>query len=156
MKPITIYWRSPRSFTTVGWRSCLPSHRPCAQSSESLDHSWGARSPIPVRLGRTRRPEEKTFYRYQSEWQTTRYVPQHSDFQSAWSVLILEFGLPAIIDPNNDITLFKSGAIVSYLIATYDKSSTLTYTSFPEIFRLQQWAFFQASGQGPYFGQAAW
>ncbi|CAD6581305.1 MAG: hypothetical protein ASARMPRED_000578 [Alectoria sarmentosa] len=65
--------------------------------------------------------------------------------------------LPAIIDPNNDdITLFESGAIVSYLIATYDKSSALTYTSSPERFQLQQWSYFQASGQGPYFGQAAW
>ena len=63
----------------------------------------------------------------------------------------------AIIDPNNDdITLFESGAIVSYLIATYDKSSALTYTSSPERFQLQQWSYFQASGQGPYFGQAAW
>ncbi|CAF9918635.1 hypothetical protein IMSHALPRED_004363 [Imshaugia aleurites] len=65
--------------------------------------------------------------------------------------------LPAIIDPNNDsITLFESAAIVSYLIATYDKSNTLTYTSVPEMFHLQQWSYFQASGQGPYFGQAAW
>lgn len=64
--------------------------------------------------------------------------------------------LAAIIDPNNDITLFESGAIVSYLITTYDSSNSLTYTSSPETFQLQQWAYFQASGQGPYFGQAAW
>lgn len=67
------------------------------------------------------------------------------------------FTLAAIIDPkNNNITLWESGAIVLYLIATYDKSSALTYTSSPEKFHLQQWSYFQASGQGPYFGQAAW
>ncbi len=64
--------------------------------------------------------------------------------------------ITAIIDPNTDITLFESGAIVSYLIATYDKTESITYTSFPETFHLQQWSYFQASGQGPYFGQAAW
>ena len=62
-----------------------------------------------------------------------------------------------MVDPNNnDMTLYGSGAIVSYLITTYDKSNALTYTSSPEIFQLQQWAFFQASSQGPAFGQAIW
>ena len=62
-----------------------------------------------------------------------------------------------IVDPNNNnITLWESGVIVSYLIATYDKSNTLAYASSPEAFQLQQWSYFQASGQGPYFGQAAW
>lgn len=60
------------------------------------------------------------------------------------------------MDPNTGITLFESGAIVAYLIATYDKTHSLSYASSPESFHLQQWAFFQASGQGPYFGQAAW
>lgn len=71
-------------------------------------------------------------------------------------MLTLVFTLAAIIDPNTDITLFESGAIVSYLITTYDNSNSLTYTSSPEKFHLEQWAYFQASGQGPYFGQAAW
>lgn len=64
--------------------------------------------------------------------------------------------VPAIEDPNTNITLFESGAIVSYLVDTYDKEHRLTYTSTPEKYFLQQWSFFQASGQGPYFGQAAW
>lgn len=63
----------------------------------------------------------------------------------------------AIKDPNNNsITLFESGAIVLYLINTYDKTNSLTYTEFPKNFELLQWSYFQASGQGPYFGQAAW
>ncbi|KAF2967022.1 hypothetical protein GQX73_g6512 [Xylaria multiplex] len=64
--------------------------------------------------------------------------------------------VPAIEDPNHDITLWESGAIVQYLIDTYDKDNKISYSSFPEKYLTQQWAFFQASGQGPYFGQAAW
>ncbi|OGM45826.1 glutathione S-transferase Ure2-like protein [Aspergillus bombycis] len=70
--------------------------------------------------------------------------------------------IPAIIDPNTGLTLWESGAIVQltgstkYLVDTYDKDNKLTYTTFPEKYQLTQWSFFQASGQGPYFGQAAW
>jgi len=64
--------------------------------------------------------------------------------------------VPAIHDPNTNITLWESGAIIEYLIDTYDKKSTLTYTSSPEKYLVKQYLFFQVSGQGPYFGQAAW
>lgn len=64
--------------------------------------------------------------------------------------------VPAIVDPNNDITLWESGAIIQYLIDTYDKDNKISYSIFPEKYLTQQWSFFQASGQGPYFGQAAW
>lgn len=64
--------------------------------------------------------------------------------------------VPAIIDPNEDITLFESGAIVAYLIEKYDTEKKLTYESSPEKYQLLQWSYYQASGQGPYFGQAAW
>ncbi|KAF7512808.1 hypothetical protein GJ744_000375 [Endocarpon pusillum] len=64
--------------------------------------------------------------------------------------------VPAIEDPNTDITLAESGAIIQYLIETYDKSHTLSYPSSPEKFQTYQWLHFQMSGQGPYFGQKAW
>ncbi|KAI9844861.1 MAG: glutathione S- transferase, nitrogen catabolite repression regulator [Thelocarpon superellum] len=64
--------------------------------------------------------------------------------------------VPAIQDPNTGITLWESGAIIEYLIETYDTSHKLTYTSAPEKWHLKQWLYFQTSGQGPYFGQAAW
>jgi len=64
--------------------------------------------------------------------------------------------VPCIEDPNTGITLWESGAIIEYLIDNYDKSGKLTYSSFPEKYHLKQWLFFQVSGQGPYFGQAAW
>lgn len=64
--------------------------------------------------------------------------------------------VPAIEDPNTNITLWESGAIFEYLIDTYDKANQLTYATFPEKYLLKQWLYFQTSGQGPYFGQAMW
>lgn len=65
--------------------------------------------------------------------------------------------LPSIYDPNTDITLWESGAIVEYLIERYDHTHRL---SFPpgtaEAYHAKQWLFFQVSGQGPYYGQYGW
>jgi glutathione S-transferase len=65
--------------------------------------------------------------------------------------------IPAIHDPNTDITLWESGAIFEYLIEQYDKDHQFSFPSgTPEYYHAKQWLFFQVSGQGPYFGQAAW
>lgn len=65
--------------------------------------------------------------------------------------------VPAIQDPNNeDITLWESGAIIEYLLETYDVGNSLSYTSGKEKFEQKCWLHFQMSGQGPYFGQRAW
>ena len=42
------------------------------------------------------------------------------------------------------------------MLATYDTSNSLSYTSSPNKFLTQSWLHFQTSGQGPYFGQRAW
>ena len=64
---------------------------------------------------------------------------------------------PAIQDPNTGLTLWESGAIIEYLVDTYDRTNEL---SFPrgsaESYHTKQWLYFQVSGQGPYFGQAMW
>ncbi|KAM0709030.1 hypothetical protein Q7P35_003066 [Cladosporium inversicolor] len=64
--------------------------------------------------------------------------------------------VPAITDPNTSLTLWESGAIIEYLLATYDPSQTLSYPSSPNKYLTQSWLHFQTSGQGPYFGQRAW
>jgi len=64
--------------------------------------------------------------------------------------------VPAIHDPNTGLNIWESGAIIEYLIELYDKSGALHYAKTPERFYTQQWLHFQVSGQGPYFGQAAW
>lgn len=63
---------------------------------------------------------------------------------------------PAIEDPNTGITLWESGAILEYLVDTYDKDNKISYTSFPEKYHTKQYLHFQMSGQGPYFGQTTW
>ncbi|MCJ1474470.1 hypothetical protein MMC13_003128 [Lambiella insularis] len=64
--------------------------------------------------------------------------------------------VPCIHDPNTGITLWESGAIILYLIETYDTEYKLHAKNAPEKFLEYQWLMFQVSGQGPYFGQAAW
>ena len=64
--------------------------------------------------------------------------------------------VPSIHDPNTDITLWDSGAIIEYLIERYDDTHRL---SFPpgstEAYHAKQWHFFQATGQGPLYCQYA-
>lgn len=55
--------------------------------------------------------------------------------------------LPAIEDPNTGITLWESGAIIEYLVETYDKEQKLTFSTFPEKWQLRQYLYFQMSGQ---------
>ncbi|KAJ5149097.1 glutathione S-transferase [Penicillium atrosanguineum] len=50
----------------------------------------------------------------------------------------------------------SSAAIILYLIEQYDKEGKLSYNQLPERYLTQQWLAFQASGQGPYYGQATW
>ncbi|PKX88344.1 glutathione S-transferase family protein [Aspergillus novofumigatus IBT 16806] len=65
--------------------------------------------------------------------------------------------LPAIHDPNTGITLWESGAIIEYLIETYDKDRRISFApGTAEAHQARQWLYFQASGQGPYYGQAVW
>jgi glutathione S-transferase len=63
---------------------------------------------------------------------------------------------PAIEDPNTGITLWESGAIIQYLIEQYDKDNKLSYNDLKQRHLLNQYLMFQVSGQGPYYGQAAW
>ncbi|EFE42837.1 glutathione S-transferase Ure2-like, putative [Trichophyton verrucosum HKI 0517] len=64
---------------------------------------------------------------------------------------------PALYDPNTDLNIWESGAIVSYLVDKYDKDHKI---SFPhdtnEYYSANQWLHFQMSGQGPYYGQYFW
>lgn len=65
--------------------------------------------------------------------------------------------IPAIHDPNTDLTLWESGAILEYLIEKYDKDQKLSFApGSKEAYLAKQWLFFQTTGQGPYYGQAVW
>jgi glutathione S-transferase len=64
--------------------------------------------------------------------------------------------VPAIEDPNEDLTLWESGAIYQYIIETYDTEHRLSYETPKERHLCSQWLHFQMSGQGPYYGQCGW
>jgi glutathione S-transferase len=64
--------------------------------------------------------------------------------------------MPALEDPNTGAVLWESGAIIEYLVQTYDKDHKISYESAAEKNAENSWKHFQMSGQGPYFGQYVW
>lgn len=65
--------------------------------------------------------------------------------------------VPALHDPNTGLTIWESGAILEYLVDTYDKQHAISFAAgSQEYYESKQWLHYQMSGQGPYFGQAAW
>ncbi|RYO79636.1 hypothetical protein DL766_010589 [Monosporascus sp. MC13-8B] len=66
--------------------------------------------------------------------------------------------MPAIKDPNNgDLVLWESGAIIEYLVERYDTAHGLGFEpGSHEAQHARQWLFYQATGQGLYYGQASW
>ncbi|KAF2023904.1 glutathione S-transferas-like protein [Setomelanomma holmii] len=65
--------------------------------------------------------------------------------------------IPAIQDPNTDLTLWESGAILEYFIEKYDTQRKISFEpGSKEEYLAKQWLYFQVSGQGPYYGQAVW
>lgn len=63
--------------------------------------------------------------------------------------------IPSIYDPNTDLTLWESGAIVEYLIEKYDVEHKFSFApGSKESYWAKQWFFYQATGQGPYYGQS--
>ncbi|KAI0075345.1 glutathione S-transferase C-terminal-like protein [Panus rudis PR-1116 ss-1] len=65
--------------------------------------------------------------------------------------------IPVLVDHhNNDYTIWESDAILLYLADKYDTEKKFSVTEEGDRYHLIQWLFFQASGQGPYFGQVFW
>ncbi|KAF7797157.1 hypothetical protein EIP86_008349 [Pleurotus ostreatoroseus] len=77
-------------------------------------------------------------------------APEHTKFNPNGRI-------PTLIDhQNNDFFLWESDAILTYLVDKYDTEHKISAATEEDKYRQLQWLFFQASGQGPYFGQAAW
>ncbi|EEB05183.1 glutathione S-transferase Gst2 [Schizosaccharomyces japonicus yFS275] len=66
--------------------------------------------------------------------------------------------VPTLVDhANNDYTVWESDAILLYLTDKYDTERRISLAhDHPEYHHELQYLFFQASGQGPMFGQAGW
>jgi glutathione S-transferase len=64
------------------------------------------------------------------------YKTRHIDFSDVKKDPYLKLNpngrLPTIDDPNTGLQIWESGAIVEYLIETYDKDHHLSYSTFPE------------------------
>ncbi|EPE31002.1 Glutathione S-transferase (GST), C-terminal [Glarea lozoyensis ATCC 20868] len=87
---------------------------------------------------------------------TQTFVP-FSDIKKPEYLAICPNGrVPAIVDPNTNVTMWESGAIMEYLVETYDKEGEYWVKEGGERWVGKSWLFFQMSGQGPYFGQAIW
>ncbi|KAH9891656.1 glutathione S-transferase C-terminal-like protein [Cubamyces lactineus] len=64
--------------------------------------------------------------------------------------------IPTLVDHGNgDFAIWESDAILVYLVEKYDPEGKFSVKDFEGRMQQLQWLFFQASGQGPYFGQAA-
>jgi GST-like protein len=59
--------------------------------------------------------------------------------------------IPAIVDRDNDLSIFESGAILMYL---GDKTGMFYPTSLVARTRVHEWLIFQVSTVGPYLGRA--
>jgi len=65
--------------------------------------------------------------------------------------------IPALVDHDNDnFVLWESNAMINYILQRYDKEYKYHFKSgTKESALVDQWMTFQVSGQGPYYGQAA-
>ncbi|KAJ5499499.1 hypothetical protein LT330_000371 [Penicillium expansum] len=67
--------------------------------------------------------------------------------------------LPSIHDPNTDLTIWESGAIIEYLVERYDTKEPRKLSFTPQSAEAElarSFLHLQISGQGPYYGQAYW
>lgn len=97
------------------------------------------------------------FHELQLPYEIT-WIPYSKIKEEPYTNLNPNGRLPSMIDPNTDVTLFESGAIVQYLIAQYDKNNAISYgdDKLQEKWLVNSWLMFQMSGQGPMFGQKMW
>ncbi|KAL6401304.1 glutathione S-transferase [Ilyonectria robusta] len=87
----------------------------------------------------------------------TKFIQFPEMKQPPYEKININGRVPAIEDPNTGIALWESGAILEYLVETYDKAKTISFApGTSDYFQAKQFLHFQMSGQGPYFGQALW
>jgi glutathione S-transferase len=66
-------------------------------------------------------------------------------------------GMIILTDPNTDVTLWESLAVIEYLTKTYDHQNSLSYgNQSPECWHVQQWLAYQMGAQSPFFSLKAW
>ncbi|KZT06537.1 glutathione S-transferase C-terminal-like protein [Laetiporus sulphureus 93-53] len=91
-----------------------------------------------------------TYHPIYLEYWTEIKGPEHTKYNPNGRI-------PTLIDhANGDLVVWESNAILTYLVEKYDPEHKISAIEENDRFHQLQWLFFQASGQGPYFGQANW
>ncbi|KAI0632132.1 glutathione S-transferase C-terminal-like protein, partial [Trametes polyzona] len=86
------------------------------------------------------------------DFRTEIKAPEHTQYNPNGRI-------PTLIDhKNNDFVVWESNAIIMYLVDKYDPEGKISVNraNIEQLTQQNQWLFFQASGQGPYYGQVAW
>lgn len=55
--------------------------------------------------------------------------------------------LPALVDHDNGLTIWESGAIILYLVGKYDPEEKIGFKNFEDNMKAVQWLMFQMSGR---------
>jgi GST-like protein len=77
-------------------------------------------------------------------------ITKGEQFTSEYIAINPNSKIPAIVDQDNDLALFESGAILLYLA---EKTSKLLPKATKARFQVIEWLMFQMGGIGPMFGQ---
>lgn len=123
---------------------------------ESRHYPRRTRSPIPLRLPNSHRTQGTAFREAQSEWTCSCSRGFEYWGYVVWGETTSHNSRISDKKRKRLIETEQSGAIIEYVVETYDKDKRLDYTTSPEKFLLKSWLHFQMSGQGPYFGQLGW
>ena len=78
-------------------------------------------------------------------------ITRNEQFEPDFLAISPNNKIPVIVDEDAGLTLFESNAILLYLA---EKSGRLLPDRMAERWRVVQWLFWQAAGQGPMLGQA--
>jgi GSH-dependent disulfide-bond oxidoreductase len=78
------------------------------------------------------------------------HINQGQQFMPEYLAINPNGKIPAIVDHDAGITVFESGAILTYLA---EKTGKLLPTEPKARYQTLQWLFFQVAGVGPMFGQ---
>ena len=76
-------------------------------------------------------------------------INNDEQFSKEFSLISPSNKIPAIVDTDNNESIFETGAIMLYLAKKYNK-----YLSEKHYWEIMKWFFFQISQVGPFLGQA--
>ena len=76
-------------------------------------------------------------------------ITNNKQFSKEYTAISPSNKIPAIVDKENNQSIFETGAIMLYLSKKYNKFLPKQY-----YYEVMQWFFFQISQVGPYLGQA--